>query len=368
MKKILLLLLVLAGGVSSASADDPQTIYFRTNLNINSINGWSGSNSVYKFEYQGKNPSNESEDLFTYTIDASNFSSDIHFRLWVSGWDYEFAPTCRYHNDGFSYSFSNGQNETYTTNVHWEEYKNQGKPSDWGDNSKDRTFTIPQSTIKATEYKVSLYCNGYTSSNNIYIKVEIVSMPATVSALGYSTFSCNRALDLDNISDGLTAYKASVSDNKVVLTKATGKVVAGTGLLLAGTTGTIPVVETSAASTLTGNLLHGTVTTTNVAASTDGTYHYFLAGTNASDIGFYNLASAADCAAGKAYLETTTALSNDPATSRATWIFLDEEVTGIQNVSCFSREANAIFDLQGRSVNTLKSGLYIKNGKKVFVK
>ena len=230
-----------------------------------------------------------------------------------------------------------------------------------------KAFKISHTSIKAASYKITVYRKTGTNAG-AWIKAEIVDMPATVSALGYSTFSCNRALDLDNISDGLTAYKASVSDNKVVLTKATGKVVAETGLLLAGTTGTIPVVETSAASTLTGNLLHGTVTTTNVAASVSGTYHYFLAGTDASDIGFYNLASAADCAAGKAYLETTTELSSDPATARAAWIFQDEVSTGIQNVTRSMTETNEIYDLQGRIVKTPKSGLYIKNGKKIIVK
>lgn len=356
MKKLLLFALVMLGGVMQVSAADD--LYLRSDFN--GTDNWDSDVNALKFTYVETNASNE--DVYTYTINSSDIkTSDIWFRLHISGWG---AQICPYTSNGsYTYSFLNGQNETY--GAKYEKDYFQGT---------SLSFGISHSTIKASQYKISVFRGNnvqYYENENckvMWIKVEIVSMPATVSALGYSTFSCNRALDLDNISDGLTAYKASVSDNKVVLTKATGKVVAETGLLLAGTTGTIPVVETSAASTLTGNLLHGTVTTTNVAASVSGTYHYFLAGTDASDIGFYNLASAADCAAGKAYLETTTELSSDPATARAAWIFQDEVSTGIQNVTRSMTETNEIYDLQGRIVKTPKSGLYIKNGKKIIVK
>ena len=46
---------------------------------------------------------------------------------------------------------------------------------------------------------------------------------------------------------------------------------------------------------------------------------------------------------------------------------LNENLTGIGRV-LETNKANAIYDLQGRRVQNVKSGLYIINGKKVLVK
>ena len=48
----------------------------------------------------------------------------------------------------------------------------------------------------------------------------------------------------------------------------------------------------------------------------------------------------------------------------------EEEATGISQVASNREPSSAIYDLNGRKMSqkTLKSGLYIKNGKKVFIK
>ena len=192
-------------------------------------------------------------------------------------------------------------------------------------------------------------------------------MPASIGALGYATFSCDRALDFTDVTD-LTAYKASVNnEGKVVLTKVDGKVAAGTGLLLAGSSADIPVVPTADGVDISAsNLLKGCTTEQTITASTEGSYHYFLAGTNAENLGFYNLASDATCAAGKAYLETTTALANETGSARVAWIFQDDAtaINAVEN----AENAEIVYDLQGRVAKTAKAGLYIKNGKKFIVK
>ena len=66
-------------------------------------------------------------------------------------------------------------------------------------------------------------------------------------------------------------------------------------------------------------------------------------------------------------LETTEALASGVGTSRAAWIFEDETTTGINAIQN-TQYADVIYDLQGRVAKTGKAGLYIKNGKKYFVK
>lgn len=350
MKKILLLALVVFGGITTANAADVE-LYLHNNNN-----NWG---AYPAFTNKGTNPDNSSEIVYEYVLNSTTGlgSDDFYFRLKWSDYDEDLCPYGKtdyqfVYNDGVA-NHTGGQWETYTIN-----HNTEGQT--WG---AQGAFIIAQSTIKAKEYKITVYANR---GNVYYLKVEIVSMPATIQdKFGFATFSCDRALDLS----GVNAYYASgVTDGKVVLTKTTGKVPAATGLLLAGSGDiTIPVVPTAEASDLSGNLLKASVTETEVAASTTGTYHYFLAGTNASDLGFYNLASTANSAAGKAYLETTTELASDTYTTRAAWIFQDE-TQGINDAVRTAVTDDVIYDLQGRLAKTAKAGLYIKNGKKFFVK
>ena len=354
MKKLILMLLAAVGSVNVASAADD--IYLRTEFR--GTDYWSSDVDENKFTYVETNGSNE--DVYTYTINASEIKTqDIWFRLHISGWGAQICPYTT--NGSYTFQFSNGQNETY--GAKYEKSYFQGDTYSFG---------ISHSTIKASQYKITLFRGknevSYENENCrvMWIKVEIVSMPATISALGYATFSCDRALDFSNVS-GLTAYKASVNNGKVVLSPVTGKVKAGNGLLIAGTSTDIPVVITDEGVNISDNLLKASLTDTEVAASTDGAYHYFLAGSDAASLGFYNLASNATSGAGKAYLETTKALSSDPATSRVAWIFADDTTTGINAIQN-PQDNGILYDLQGRVAKTAKAGLYIKNGKKVLVK
>lgn len=348
MKKLILMLFLVVGVVTSVKADGE--MWLRSDLNGGS---WTGNLDTYQFS---KNwDSTNSQDIYELTIGSDKLiaGSDFYFRLFRNGNNYE---TCPYQNKNYTYTFSDGHSETYSAT----------SGSDFQGTSG--AFCVSHSTIKANEYKITVYVK-YDNPWKYYIKVDIVDMPAPVSALGYSTFSCNRALDFSEVT-ALSAYKASVNEGKVVLTKVDGKVAANTGLLLAGASANIPVVPTAEGEDISAtNLLKASVTETEVAASgTDGKYHYFLAGTSASDIGFYNVAEAATSGAGKAYLETTTALASEPASARVAWVFQDDETTGIKDATRSLTTNDVFFDLTGRRVKALRGGLYIKNGKKVIVK
>ena len=186
----------------------------------------------------------------------------------------------------------------------------------------------------------------------------------TIGAAGYATFSCSdKALDFTNTD--VKAYTASLnSDNTVLLTPAT-QVPANTGLVLAGAQGTYDIPVIASAEVITGNLLKPSSADEVIAASTDALHHYVLAKRN-DNVGFYNLATAKNIGAGKAYLETTVALATN-ADSRVAWIFADG-TTGIKTTNLTNDTNETIYNLNGQRVAAPQKGLYIVNGKKVIMK
>ena len=341
MKKFTLLLLVAFAGVLTANAAD--------NLYLHNQNDSWGAYPAFT-----NTGTDNGQDVYEYTLNSSTGlgTGDFYFRLKFADFNDDLRP---YGGSDYSLLVNN------VTDGYYETYEiTHSDGNFWGNNG---AWYIPHSTIKASEYKITVYS---TYRNKYYLKVEVVSMPATISNLGYSTFSCGYALDLSNV----TAYYAdNVSNGKVVLKKTTGKVPAATGLLLAGSgTVNIPVVGTSEATAISGNLLHASVTATDITPqSLTSDYYYFLSGTSAETIGFYHLNNGTTytSGAGKAYLRTNTALANEGSGTRAAWIFQDNEPTAIEGVQQ-TMGAQQYYDLQGRRVAQPTKGLYIVNGKKII--
>ncbi len=186
-----------------------------------------------------------------------------------------------------------------------------------------------------------------------------------ISSAGYATYSCDHALDFSSAT-GVKAYLAtSVTDGKVMMTKVTGTVPANTGLFLqkdGEAAISIPVVPSASAPA--ANLLKPSVNKTVVAASGSGSYRYVFA-KQGGVLGFYKLTSATDLSAGKAYLETTTALSS---TNSLAFVF--DDATAIEMIAN-SEEPTAngqYYNLNGQKVAQPTKGLYIVNGKKYVIK
>ena len=227
-------------------------------------------------------------------------------------------------------------------------------------------YATSSQQIRATKIEV----NAILSSVVSYC-TTISSTPVTITATGYTTFSCNSALDLSTISEGATAYVATeVADGLVKLQKTTAKVPAGTGLFIKGTANETYTIDMTSDATEepASNLLVGAPNGTTVEKATDG-YNYVFGWTEVSNPGFYLINSnSATLPAGKAYLHTTSEL-DAPAGSRLGIIFDDGEVTSIESVSGkLSDMSGDFFDLQGRKVANPTKGLYIVNGKKVVIK
>ena len=236
----------------------------------------------------------------------------------------------------------------------------------------ERTTT----NIVIPEGKALCFYNNTTSNSNHYVdyftltRTGNATVSGTITAAGWSTFACSYPLDLSTIEGGTAYYASAASGSTVTLSTTTATVPAGEGIMVKGTAGERFTIGVAASGTaIEDNLLKGQTTTGDVAASTDGTHHYVFgfSKTDASIYGFYNLAANTEVTAGKAYLETTTALST--ANARIALVF-DDETTSISEECRVKSEKFAtapVFNLQGQRVAQPAKGLYIVNCKKVIV-
>ena len=225
----------------------------------------------------------------------------------------------------------------------------------------------------------SLKVNGVDVTENIsegqYVIVNIMSNQTivakfkanfelvTIGSLGEATYCSDRDLNFASVS-GMRALIASgfnPDNGNIILTRVTD-VPAGTGLMLRGEPGTyrVPYMETNF---YYSNLLVGTNVATDLPTSADGYYHYILM--NGKDgVLFYLSSGNGQLAAHRAYLRLPISVVGQ---RRAIGLQFDDETTGVQELD--TKEKGAIlYDLQGRRVEHVTKGIYIKDGKRIVIK
>ena len=214
----------------------------------------------------------------------------------------------------------------------------------------------------------TIYVLKVTSSHNTQItKIEFFGyVNAEVGTNGYATFANGNKLDLANLPDGLTAYKAAIDGNTVKFTDAekfNQAVPANTGMMLKGavnTTYQIPVIEES--KSVTGNAF--LVNEDGTTFDADEDYNYFGLKKNTLIFGLFNPSKVA-IPANKAYLKVA---KNNSGARELVCVFDDGETTGINNVERMAIENDCYYNLAGQRVAQPTKGLYIVNGKKVIIK
>ena len=176
------------------------------------------------------------------------------------------------------------------------------------------------------------------------------------------------------VADGhdITAYTATVTDGtdnseKVLDLHAVDGIAAETGVILYGTGSTCMLNIDETATTEDKGALDG-VLVANTSADNSAA---FVLSNGTRGIGFYHPAANAGTdpatytlAANKAYL-ASNAISSSVQALR----FSFGDVTGITDIEAGKGNATDVyFDLSGRRVSAPAKGIYVKNGKKVFVK
>ena len=195
----------------------------------------------------------------------------------------------------------------------------------------------------------------------------------TIGKYGTTVYSSPYALDFSEV-EGLKAYAATgynITTGEITMTK-TSTTDSSVGIYLVGapnTTYIVPIIELSSNQSL--NMLAGVLVKTTVyATSDDGQYANYRYVTKTGDTTpkFYRATSGgASVSAGKAYLQIPLEWLGSNASNTVGMRFDNGETTDIEEVNG-EKEESIYYDLQGRRVENPSNGIYIVNGKKVWVK
>lgn len=179
--------------------------------------------------------------------------------------------------------------------------------------------------------------------------------PVTITSYKYATYRTTEKLDFSGTA--VSAYTAEAGTDNVVLTKISdGRVPSGVGVILySETAGTYDIPVTDDTPTV-GN------TGLSISNGTDATKEngIYVLGKKNDEVGFYRWVGDASLVSGRVYLAPTASSAREYLS-----FLFDDETAGIKNVN--DNHNDNYYDLQGRHVEHPKRGLYLVNGKKVFI-
>ena len=251
-------------------------------------------------------------------------------------------------------------------------------------------YEIVSATVLEAIQQNGIVMNG---TNAVLSAVDLLTYSSsydavsiTVGSDGVATYSNGNKNVQISACDGLKAYYASaVAKGIVTLTELTGCIPVNTGVIVYGSEGTytVPVGSEGGPGDVTNYLKPTGDNSQDVARSVEGKYHYIFA-KHGEEIGFYLLGTDYleggnpyhTLAAHKAYLETATDLSADaPTLSMSSRSYMRLSFGGGGGTTAINTalknpivEDGIYYTLQGVAVKNPSKGIYILNGKKVFVK
>ena len=156
-------------------------------------------------------------------------------------------------------------------------------------------------------------------------------------------------------------FKAELSGTSIILHEVTDRIVTKATAVILKSTGNPVMTKTDDSSSNEDNNSLSGVMSSSGRTVTDPSTTYVL-NNGSQGVGFYKLAGGNTLEAYKAYLK----YDGGGAGARAFIGF--DEATGIEGVSVNENFENGeVYDLQGRRVVNPTKGLYIVNGKKVFI-
>lgn len=182
----------------------------------------------------------------------------------------------------------------------------------------------------------------------------VESLPLSVGAAGYATLIAPVALE---IPAGVEVYTVAFEDGKAKLTSISDVIPANVGVVVKAAQGTYNFNITTTENVAT-SALSGVPNTENVASESAA----FILANGKHGVGFYKLSSA------NRTIHGFRAFYTAPAEAQAVSAFLlEDKVTGIEEIETSADKA-PIYDLSGRRVAKAEKGVYIQNGRKIFVK
>ena len=223
---------------------------------------------------------------------------------------------------------------------------------------------VVTSTLSATGNTLTVTITGIAAAVKCY-SISYLAVPSveiTMNEFGLMSYASDNNLDFTG--SGLKAYAVTgINGNELTMTEVTAAK-AGEGLMLEGVPGNHTILlATTEPAAVSGNMLVGLTVATEVP-QVDGDYTTFILANGADGVNWYMLEESYTLRANSAYLKLAT--DQIPASRSLTMVFGDP--SGIENVNRQTVNNNQYFDLSGRRVAQPTKGLYIVNGKKVYIK
>ena len=220
-------------------------------------------------------------------------------------------------------------------------------------------YNYASNQLRFRYFKSSTYTDQQAIALYKYDATETPFSTVVVGAAGYATFRTSTDVTFENNQD-VTAYVVSaIKETSVTLTTITEAPM------------NTPVVIKAAQNTYSfGHKANATLGgVTNYLRVSDGTVtggdDIYALSKSDDVVGFNQVSNTVTIPAGKCYLDTT----GSGVKSFLSFSFDEDVVTGIEDVRSKMEDVRGeYYDLQGRRVETPTHGLYIINGKKVFVK
>ena len=189
---------------------------------------------------------------------------------------------------------------------------------------------------------------AWTCFDNFHLEYNGTTVSATLGSNGYSTFASPYPLDLTNLPDGLTAYKAAVDGSTVTFTELDQAVPAYTGILLKGDESASYDIPVAGAGTIVSDNAF-CVNEAGTTFSPESGYNYFGLKKNTLTFGLFD-PSAVAIPADKAYLKVS-----EGAGARLDISFDGEAPTGI---SAFAETEDGV----------QQDGKFLEDGQIVIVR
>ena len=211
----------------------------------------------------------------------------------------------------------------------------------------------------------SCYTSGQESIQ-LYVEVEkptAITVDLVEAQDNYKTMVAPFDMVAPNVSDGVEAYIVTLNTDQTDATfERVTNIPAGTPVVLHANSAGSYALQAADASFTADDVSANELKVSDGSIEGDGTV--FVLNKMSQGIGFYPLNEGKTLACGKCYLTIEKSSG-----VKFIGFNVDDVATGIETVeSTMDKVQGTIYDLQGRRVTTPAHGLYIVNGKKVFIK
>ena len=221
-------------------------------------------------------------------------------------------------------------------------------------NANDVLNLVTTNDIKAASRYIKIIKSVHGSNIGVGAITITGCESVTIGSAGYTTYTTTGKVTMPS---GVTAYIATAVNTNTIHMEEVKNVPASKPIVLKATAGTyyLPIITTDP-DDVSGNILQSS----NGSVTGDGETIFALGYKN-STIGFYVVNDGQTVPAGKAYLKVGSGV-------REFLNFSFDEETGINSIENGKLTIDNYYDLSGRRVVKPTKGLYIVNGKKVFIK